>query len=125
MNPSSFESVGVGRLKVTVFRAASYFLCPEMRMETAEEAERLATGERAKYVMACNGWVINNCSIKNFAEYDENAYLRREIVIWGDSVKLRSVVHTHSTTRKQKRLCEVSPTDVWRLHFRLSTTLPF
>ena len=62
-------------------------------METAEEAERLATGDRAKYCMACNGWVINSNSIKNFAEYDSNAYLRREIVIWGDSVKLRFVLY--------------------------------
>ncbi|KAH9282146.1 Glycogen debranching enzyme [Echinococcus granulosus] len=66
-----------------------YFLCPEDHMRTAEEAEQLATGDRAKYVMGCNGWIINSCSIENFAEVDSNVYLRRELVIWGDSVKLR------------------------------------
>ncbi|VUZ41310.1 unnamed protein product [Hymenolepis diminuta] len=66
-----------------------YFLCPEDRMVTAEEAERLALSDRRKYIMACNGWVMNSGSIKNFADIDCRVFLRRELVVWGDSVKLR------------------------------------
>lgn len=58
-------------------------------MVTAEEAERLALSDRRKYIMACNGWVMNSGSIKNFADIDCRVFLRRELVVWGDSVKLR------------------------------------
>ncbi|KAM7539070.1 hypothetical protein Aperf_G00000049145 [Anoplocephala perfoliata] len=66
-----------------------YFLCPAEHMETTLEVERLALSDQAKFIMACNGWVMNSGSIKNFADIDSRVFLRRELVIWGDSVKLR------------------------------------
>lgn len=38
---------------------------------------------------ACNGWIFGGNSTEDFAAPHSSAYLRREVVIWGDSVKLR------------------------------------
>ncbi|EGD79955.1 hypothetical protein PTSG_10237 [Salpingoeca rosetta] len=42
-----------------------------------------------KYILACNGWVWNMDPAKDFVSKEKRSYLRREVIIWGDSVKLR------------------------------------
>ncbi|KAA3676438.1 glycogen debranching enzyme [Paragonimus westermani] len=66
-----------------------YFYQPAPNITTLEEAEAVLNTPDAARVMAFNGWVINDNPLRNFAEPDSYVYLRRELVVWGDSVKLR------------------------------------
>ena len=42
-----------------------------------------------KYSVANNGWIWNADPLQNFALLPSKAYLRREVIVWGDCVKLR------------------------------------
>jgi glycogen debranching enzyme len=39
--------------------------------------------------LANNGWMWGADPLKNFAEYPSKAYIRREVIVWDDCVKLR------------------------------------
>lgn len=41
------------------------------------------------YSLANNGWIWNADPLQNFALLPSKAYLRREVIVWGDCVKLR------------------------------------
>lgn len=42
-----------------------------------------------KWALANNGWIWGGDPLQDFASSESKAYLRREVVIWGDCVKLR------------------------------------
>lgn len=53
---------------------------------TTEELKMYKKGE---LFMAHNGWVMGSASVDDFACRDSNVYLGRQLVAWGDCIKLR------------------------------------
>ncbi|KAG2354956.1 amylo-alpha-1,6-glucosidase-domain-containing protein, partial [Suillus spraguei] len=45
--------------------------------------------DQGKYSLANNGWIWDANPLQNFALPPSKAYLRREVIVWGDCVKLR------------------------------------
>ncbi|CAK1603726.1 unnamed protein product [Parnassius mnemosyne] len=62
--------------------------CP---MGSLEEMEALIYSDEGRFVMAHNGWVMDADPLQDFAARAAGGrvYLRRELIAWGDSVKLR------------------------------------
>nr|XP_039272598.1 glycogen debranching enzyme-like [Styela clava] len=63
-----------------------YHSFPDKGWQKDEQA--ISNKNHAQYIMAHNGWVMGADPMKNFAEYPTKTYFRRELVCWGDSVKL-------------------------------------
>lgn len=70
----------------------SRYFTPDVKDKSLEEYEKeVYTKDGAQY-MAHNGWVMSADPLNDFARPQSgrgNVYIKRELIAWGDSVKLR------------------------------------
>lgn len=69
-----------------------YFTHTGTEGKSLEEIEEMVYNKEGAFFMAHNGWVMGHDPLIDFAKYQPgigNVYLKRELIAWGDSVKLR------------------------------------
>lgn len=70
----------------------SRYFTPDLKLLSFDEYEKAIYTDAGKQFMAHNGWVINADPLQDFAlpqKGNGNVYIKRELIAWGDSVKLR------------------------------------
>ena len=76
-----------------------YFTHAGTTGKSLSEIEDMMYEDAGKFFMAHNGWVMGHDPLKDFAIAQPgvgNVYLKRELIAWGDSVKLRYGEHLKS-----------------------------
>uniref|UniRef100_A0A0K0E803 Glycogen debranching enzyme n=1 Tax=Strongyloides stercoralis TaxID=6248 RepID=A0A0K0E803_STRER len=66
----------------------NYFAYPSGSSTIEKDEEIIFDKIKGQQCRACNGWVMGDDPLKNFAESHSQVYLKRQLVSWGDSLKL-------------------------------------
>ncbi|XP_033098498.1 glycogen debranching enzyme-like [Anneissia japonica] len=83
VNPSGPR---VGKVTTKNPLVPKYFLYDDFDDNFNEE---LLDSDEASCFHAHHGWIMGDSSGRDFASPESKAYLRRDVIVWGDSVKLR------------------------------------
>ena len=77
-------------LPLTPF-VGNYFHYPNDQFKHPDEINQLIENDLnyQAYVMAHNGWVMNDDPLRCFADEGQDVYLRRDLLQWSDIIKLR------------------------------------
>jgi glycogen debranching enzyme len=69
----------------------NYFHYPNDEFKHPDEINQLIENDTnyQLYVMAHNGWIMNDDSLRCFADEGQYIYLRRDLIQWSDIIKLR------------------------------------
>lgn len=80
----------LGKLTITHPLVCKYFhhTYPDTKWEN-DEKTIMNDPAKACNIMAHNGWVMNHNALENFAHLPSMVYFKRQLICWGDSVKLR------------------------------------
>uniref|UniRef100_A0A0N4ZYY6 Glycogen debranching enzyme n=1 Tax=Parastrongyloides trichosuri TaxID=131310 RepID=A0A0N4ZYY6_PARTI len=66
----------------------NYFAYANGTTNIEEDEEIIFDKIKGQQCRACNGWVMGDDPLKNFAESHSQVYLKRQLISWGDSLKL-------------------------------------
>ncbi|CEF61325.1 Glycogen debranching enzyme, metazoa family and Six-hairpin glycosidase-like domain and Glycogen debranching enzyme family and Glycoside hydrolase,catalytic domain and Glycoside hydrolase, superfamily domain-containing protein [Strongyloides ratti] len=66
----------------------NYFSYPPGSYTIEMDEELIYDKIKGQQCRACNGWVMEDDPLKNFAESHSQVYLKRQLISWGDSLKL-------------------------------------
>ncbi len=77
-------------LPLTPF-VGNYFHYPNNEFKHPDEINQLIENDinYQSYIMAHNGWVMNDDPLRCFADEGQYVYLRRDLIQWSDIIKLR------------------------------------
>jgi Glycogen debranching enzyme, glucanotransferase domain len=88
--PTRFEKArNYGRVTIIIF--STKFSAPliETLFTRLPHNERTLKHPSGSLAVANNGWIWAHNPLEDFAGPQSRAYLRREVIVWGDCVKLR------------------------------------
>ncbi|CAF3932255.1 unnamed protein product [Rotaria sordida] len=69
----------------------NYFHYPNRELKHPDDINQLIEDDinYQTYVMAHNGWIMNDDPLRHFPQPGDETYLRRDLIVWSDLIKVR------------------------------------